>query len=116
MNLHAVVNGASCFVYVFQANLKDAGNYSLIVSSSIFHESSITFQIIIESNEVDTAATTTPNTECLPNVALIILVVVFVIIIILLTVAIVVMCKRNNSAGGKTQKLISVSKKSYIVL
>ena len=94
-------NGASCFVNFFQANSKDAGNYSLVVSSSVFHESSITFQIIVESNEVKPPAIDSPSFECLPNTTLLVPLVVFVIITILLTVVIIVMCKRNNGAAGK---------------
>ena len=98
-------NGAFCFVYFFQANFNDAGNYTLIVSSSVFHESSsVTFQIVVVSNDVDPSVTSIPNSECLPNVTLITLLVVFVMTTILFIVVIIVMCKRNNNAAGKTLK------------
>ena len=89
----------------FQADFKDAGNYSLIVSSSVFHEdSSVSFQIVVVSNEVDPPVTSIPNSVCLPNVTLIILLVIFVLITILLIAVIIVMFKRSNNAAGKTLK------------
>ena len=58
----------------------------------------------MESNEVDPAATSKPNIECLSSVTLIVPLVVFVAITILLTVIIIVMCKRKKNEAGKTIK------------
>ena len=73
----------------------------LIVSSSVFRESSITFRIVVESNEVGSPATSCPNTECLPYVALLAPMIMLVIIIFILAVIIIVMCKQKNNAAGK---------------
>ena len=85
----------------FQASFKDAGYYTLIVSSSVFRESSITFRIVVESNEVGSPATSSPNTECLPYVALIVPMIILIIIIIILAAIIIAMYKRKDYAAGK---------------
>ena len=77
--------------------MKDAGNYTLTVTSSVFHENSIQFQIVVESNEVD--PTVPCDTNLLPIVALVVLVVILVPTIVILTV--VVVCRRKNNAASK---------------
>ena len=77
--------------------MKHTGNYTLIVASSVFHETSITFRIIVVRNEIDQPATCSPKSECLPHVALIVPVVVLVVIIAILVVAII--RQRRNYAG-----------------
>ena len=85
----------------FQVNFKDAGNYTLIVSSSIFSESSIIFRIVVEQTEVCLPATSSPNTECLLYVALIVPIIILIIIVIILALVTIAMCKQKNHAAGK---------------
>ena len=73
-----IVNG-------FQANLKDAGNYALNVSSSIFHQRSVTFQIVIEENEIDPSPAYNATSTLL--VALLVPLIISVIVIVGLSVS-----------------------------
>ena len=81
-------------VYVFQANFKDGANYDLIVSSSVFQQTSITFKIIVESDEADSSATNRSNS--IPLVALLVPVVILIVIIFLLTFILFFFRKRIN--------------------
>ena len=93
-----VFDSAFCKAYcVFQANFKDAGNYDLIVSSSVFQQISLTFQIIVESNKADPSTTNPSNS--IPLVALIVPVVILIIIIFLLTIILFFVYRRINNVG-----------------
>ena len=95
--------------HVFQANLKDAGKYNLIVSSSVFQESSIKFQIIVESYEANLPATCSQNS--IPLVVFVVTVVVLVIINIILTIGIIAICKQKNNATGKMKLIFVLTRK-----
>ena len=97
-------DGTFYFIDDFQASLKDAGNYTLIVSSSVFHERSVTFRIVVERNEVGSPATSSPNTECLPYVALMVPMIILIVIIIILAIVIIALCKQKNNAAGKIKE------------
>ena len=77
--------------------MKNDGNYTLIVASSVFRETLMTFRIIVVSNEVELPATCSPNSECLPYIALIVPVVILVVLIAILVV--VIIRQRKNYAG-----------------
>ena len=69
----------------------------MIVASSFFHETSMTFRIIVVSNKVDPPETCSSKSECLPYVTIIVPVVVLVVIIVIIVV--VIIRQRKNYAG-----------------
>ena len=84
--------------------MKDAAYYTLIVTSSNFHENSITFEIVVKSNEVDQPASNSLNS--IPLVAFVLTVVILVMIIVLLTVVIIVICKQKINRESKNNIIL----------
>ena len=78
--------------------MKDSGYYTLIVTSSVFQEKQIIFQVVVKKNDFDLG---TASSQCLSQGAVIAPVVILVLIIVLFAVAIVF--KRKSKAGTMVQ-------------
>ena len=84
---------------LFKAVLDDSGNYELIVSSPVFLNKSISFQIVVDGSTV-TSPVTTSTPQFVSNVPIVAIVapVTIVVIIIVAGVIVIVLKKRRKTS------------------